>query len=103
LGSESPTGISFRDVDLKGGTIHVLHVFCVLRRFRGTSECDCNLARRSLESETWQAGFWQVSFWDSMILTAALRARANIVWSEDLNDGQSYDGAVVHNPFSTQQ
>lgn len=42
---------------------------------------------------------WQVSFWDAMILTAALRAGAGTVWSEDLNDGQSYDGTIIRNPF----
>jgi predicted nucleic acid-binding protein len=43
---------------------------------------------------------WRISFWDAMILTAALRAGAGTVWSEDLNDGQQYDGTVVRNPFS---
>lgn len=42
---------------------------------------------------------WQVSFWDALILTAAKRARASVVWSEDLNDGQSYDDVLVRNPF----
>jgi len=46
------------------------------------------------------AARWRVSFWDAMILTTALRAGARTVWSEDLNDGQSYDGAIVRNPFS---
>jgi predicted nucleic acid-binding protein len=44
---------------------------------------------------------WQVSFWDAMILTTAIRAGARTVWSEDLNEGQAYDGTVVHNPFSS--
>jgi predicted nucleic acid-binding protein len=44
---------------------------------------------------------WQVSLWDAMILTAANRAGARTVWSEDLNDGQTYDGATIRNPFST--
>jgi predicted nucleic acid-binding protein len=43
---------------------------------------------------------WQVSFWDAMILTAAIRAGAGVVWSEDLNDGQTYDGTIVRSPFS---
>jgi predicted nucleic acid-binding protein len=34
-----------------------------------------------------------------MILVAARRAGASIVWSEDLSDGQSYDGVVVQSPF----
>ncbi len=43
---------------------------------------------------------WQVSFWDAMVLTAARKARAPTLWSEDLSDGQSYDGTTVHNPFA---
>ena len=42
---------------------------------------------------------WQVSFWDAMVLVAASRADATVVWSEDLGDGQTYDGLVVRNPF----
>jgi predicted nucleic acid-binding protein len=42
---------------------------------------------------------WQVSCWDAMVLTAARRAEASVGWSEDLNNGQLYDGAVVRNPF----
>ena len=42
---------------------------------------------------------WQVSFWDAMLLVTATRAGASVLWSEDLNDGQSYDGIVVRNPF----
>ena len=40
-----------------------------------------------------------MSFWDAMVLTAARRAEASVVWSEDLSSGQLYDGAVVRNPF----
>lgn len=43
---------------------------------------------------------WRISFWDAMILIAAIRADAEMVWSEDLNDGQRYDGVVVRNPFT---
>jgi predicted nucleic acid-binding protein len=45
------------------------------------------------------AARWQVSFWDAMVLTTALKAGASVIWSEDLNDGQAYDGLVVRNPF----
>jgi predicted nucleic acid-binding protein len=43
---------------------------------------------------------WGISFWDAMILVAARRAGASIVWSEDLSDGQSYGGVVVRSPFA---
>jgi predicted nucleic acid-binding protein len=45
---------------------------------------------------------WQVSFWDAMLLTTAKKAEASVLWSEDLNDGQDYDGVVVRNPFRGQ-
>ena len=51
-----------------------------------------------------EAGFqveakWKLSFWDSLIVAAALRARATILWSEDLNDGQRFDKLTVFNPL----
>lgn len=42
---------------------------------------------------------WQISFSDAMLVTAARKAGANLIWSEDLNDGQQYDGITVRNPF----
>jgi predicted nucleic acid-binding protein len=42
---------------------------------------------------------WQISFWDAMVVTAARRAGADAIWSEDLNDRQRYDGVEVRNPF----
>jgi len=44
---------------------------------------------------------WGLSFWDAMIVTAARRAGASVLWSEDLKNGESYDGVVVRNPFRT--
>lgn len=46
---------------------------------------------------------WGLSFWDAMVLTAAKKAGAIVLWSEDLNDGQHYDGIVVRNPFRQEQ
>jgi predicted nucleic acid-binding protein len=48
------------------------------------------------------AARWQISFWDAMLLTTARKAQAETLWSEDLNDGQDYDGVVVRNPFRGQ-
>ncbi|MBI4334073.1 MAG: hypothetical protein HY673_22650 [Chloroflexi bacterium] len=44
-----------------------------------------------------------ISFWDAMILVAARRSGARVVWSEDFGDGQEYGGVVVRNPFSRLQ
>jgi predicted nucleic acid-binding protein len=43
---------------------------------------------------------WQLSFWDAMILTAAQRAGAAVLWSEDFSDGQRFDAVTVRNPFA---
>ena len=42
-----------------------------------------------------------VSFWDGLILAAAQKEDAKIVWSEDFSHGQNYDGVTVRNPFPT--
>lgn len=41
----------------------------------------------------------QNSFWDALILAAARRARAGVIWSEDFNITQDYDGIVAVNPL----
>ena len=41
-----------------------------------------------------------VSFWDAMIIRSASVLGCGILWSEDLNDGQVYDGIRVANPFA---
>ena len=42
---------------------------------------------------------YKLSLWDSLILAAAQRARATMLWSEDLQAGQDIDGVTVCNPF----
>ena len=41
----------------------------------------------------------QVSYWDGAILAAAHRLSASILYSEDLNHGQTYGSVTVINPF----
>ena len=43
---------------------------------------------------------YRLNFWDALILAAARKEDARIVWSEDLSHGQKYEGIVVRNPFS---
>ena len=40
-----------------------------------------------------------ISYWDAAILAAAEMQGCDAVYSEDLNEGQSYDGVLVINPF----
>lgn len=42
---------------------------------------------------------WNISLWDGLILAAARSAAVKELWSEDLNEGQDYDGIVVVNPL----
>jgi len=42
---------------------------------------------------------FQISYWDAAILAAARQLGCEKVFSEDLNDGQHYDGVRVDNPF----
>lgn len=42
---------------------------------------------------------WKLSYQDSLIVAAAQRSGASVLWSEDLNDGQQYDDVRVVNPL----
>ena len=42
---------------------------------------------------------WQISYWDAAIIESARAARCATVLSEDLHDGQNFDGVRVLNPF----
>jgi len=42
---------------------------------------------------------WQLSLWDAMIVAAARRAGAPVLYTEDLNHGQHYGSVQVINPF----
>lgn len=42
----------------------------------------------------------QISFWDAMILRSAAALGCSVLYTEDLNAGQRYDGVEVVNPFA---
>lgn len=42
---------------------------------------------------------YQVSFWDAMILQSANRLGCNLIWTEDLNHGQTIHQTTIRNPF----
>ncbi len=42
---------------------------------------------------------FHLSYWDAAIIEAARAMRCESLLSEDLNDGQDYDGVRVVNPF----
>lgn len=56
---------------------------------------DASLVYRGAE----HAKRYQISYWDGAIIAAAERLNADIIYSEDLNDGQLYGSVRVVNPF----
>jgi predicted nucleic acid-binding protein len=42
----------------------------------------------------------QISYWDAAIIAAARALGCKILYTEDLNAGQDYDGVIVQNPFA---
>ena len=59
-------------------------------------EIDFNMVKRAIDTHRTH----HISYWDSLIIAAAERAECKRILSEDLNDGQTYHGILVHNPFS---
>jgi len=45
------------------------------------------------------AARYDISLWDALIIHAAAEMGAEVLWTEDLNHGQTYEGVVVKNPF----
>jgi predicted nucleic acid-binding protein len=58
---------------------------------------DSNLVR----SGTQIAQRYQISYWDGAIIAAAHEADADLLYTEDLNDGQHYGTVTVINPFKS--
>lgn len=44
----------------------------------------------------------RISIWDALIVEAARRAKARVLYTEDLQDGRDFDGVTVENPFREQ-
>lgn len=63
-------------------------------RFR-VQETTLSLVRAAMEAHR----RFQLSYWDAAILEAARLMGCGELLSEDLNDGQNFDGVRVINPF----
>jgi predicted nucleic acid-binding protein len=46
---------------------------------------------------------YQISFWDALVLHAAQASGAEVLYSEDLSDGQTYGSVRVVNPLGDRQ
>lgn len=44
----------------------------------------------------------RLSFWDSLVVVAAAKGGATLLYTEDLNDGQEILGVRICNPFAIQ-
>lgn len=55
------------------------------------------LAAISMQQES------HIGFWDAMIVQAASRSGCDVLWSEDLNDGQVVQGVRIRNPFAMER
>jgi predicted nucleic acid-binding protein len=47
----------------------------------------------------WLKARFGLAYWDAAIVAGARRLGARVLFSEDLSDGQDYDGVTVVNPF----
>ena len=43
----------------------------------------------------------QLSFWDALLIEAARVAGADLLLTEDMQDGQTIEGVLIENPFAT--
>jgi len=48
------------------------------------------------------AGRANLSFWDALVVVAAARSGASVLYTEDLNNGQEILGVRITNPFAVQ-
>lgn len=53
-----------------------------------------------VEDALWLVEAYKIGYWDAAILAAARHLGCDVVYTEDLNAGQTYAGVVVVNPFA---
>ena len=70
---------------------HAVDALCELQVQALHPELARSAVRRSQSS--------RLSYWDSLIIETALGAGAEVLFTEDLQDGQAIDGLRVVNPF----
>jgi predicted nucleic acid-binding protein len=92
----------------------VLQEFCMTVRRRNRSYPIDDLQRIVQEFSNWEVivnttesildalvleARYKISFWDALIVHAAQVARAEVLYTEDLNDGQIFGSVRVVNPL----
>jgi predicted nucleic acid-binding protein len=61
--------------------------------------CDAKLDKDAVAAAFRLRRRYQISWWDAVLLASAERAGAEMVLTEDLNDGQRYGSVQAINPF----
>ena len=70
----------------------VVHLFSRMP----VTEVDVSLVHRAMEAQR----RYVISYWDALIVAAALAADCDTLYSEDMQDGQIFEGRLtVKNPF----
>jgi predicted nucleic acid-binding protein len=41
----------------------------------------------------------KISLWDALVVRSASQLGCRVLWTEDLKDGETYDGVRIRNPF----
>jgi predicted nucleic acid-binding protein len=59
------------------------------------SDTSCSLIKEALHIKF----RYQLQFYDSVIIASAIATNCDILYSEDLNNGQSIEGLKIINPF----
>lgn len=96
-------------------SVQVLQEFVVVSTTKVPSPIDLPTAARIVSTySVWQAhapraddvlaaidiqDLYGISFWDAMIVCSAAQLRCDILWTEDLNPGQLYQGVLARSPF----
>jgi len=58
------------------------------------------LQKTSIDQALSIAQRYKYSYWDSLILSSALENRCKVLYTEDMQDGQTIDGKLnIENPF----
>jgi predicted nucleic acid-binding protein len=86
--------VATRKADLRMGPERALEWIETLEEFPCLA-VDAGLVKTAAEASV----RFRISYWDGAIVAAARAMGAPVLYSEDLNHGQSYDGVRVRNPF----
>lgn len=74
-------------------------VVAMLAAFRGWFGAPAPLTDETHQAALALARQYNLRIYDGLILSAAKQAGCETVYTEDMQDGQTIDGLLIHNPF----